>query len=522
VAEPGATLGVDLDLTVAQADKILVSGPATLAGTVRLNVLNAATGAATQRAGETTYTLLSAAGGTTHTGLQLDAMSTAVARYALTYPNPRDVVLTQTVDFAPQGLIGNQIAVGAAVNAIQAAQGTPAFGPVATALFFQSDRARLGAVYDGLSGEGTLAHQQTSVLAIDRFTTNMVNRMASWLDGDRIDPFAPQGLPETASSFAPARQPHPALGLIASLETRRPSWRMWSAGFGAYGTARGVPVSNLAATSQRDAGYAAGLDYRFGEHGLVGIAAGWSHAGFTVRDRATTGRIEAGHGAVYGALRDERAYVFGSLGVGVFNDTTRRFATIPGSIVGAIVVPGFNERLVGKFGSTALTGYLEAGYRMSSGRLTLTPFVAVQPSWLHSSAYQETNDGASSSIGLSFPQRDVRSLPVFAGAQISATLQLSEKVTLSTSLRAAWKREFETARGQSPSFNAAPAVPFMVRGAPATRDMARVQAGLQVNVGNSLSLFSHFGVILPGPAARSRALPGFVTRGDVMTCEGCQ
>jgi len=98
-----------------------------------------------------------------------------------------------------------------------------------------------------------------------------------------------------------------------------------------------------------------------------------------------------------------------------------------------------------------------------------------------------------SQIGLAFPGHTTRSLPIFVGAMTSATFDLPGDAILTGTLRASWRREFETDRTQRPSFLAAPGVAFPVQGAPATRDMLRTQVGLQLGLNRNLSLFSYFG-----------------------------
>src|SRR5690606_11285641 len=135
-----------------QADRIDVSGAAVVDGTVELALWNPGFA----RPGHYEDVLIGAAGGVrgpegapelTLTG----APVSAVADFALAYRNARDVLLVTDIDFGPQGLNGNQSALGDYVNRVQLAGGSGAFAPLAASLFFTETLAELGATYDELS-----------------------------------------------------------------------------------------------------------------------------------------------------------------------------------------------------------------------------------------------------------------------------------------------------------------------------------------------------------------------------------
>jgi uncharacterized protein with beta-barrel porin domain len=103
VQNAGGKFAVDVNLAGATADRLNVSGTAQVAGTVVPHMLNLSPA-------PQTFTVLSAAGGTTDNGLTVQ--STAVMTYQLTFPNPTDVELAVLgVNFAPSGLTPNEQAV---------------------------------------------------------------------------------------------------------------------------------------------------------------------------------------------------------------------------------------------------------------------------------------------------------------------------------------------------------------------------------------------------------------------------
>lgn len=125
------------------------SGTASVAGIVRTSVLNTPN----ILPGDHTVTILSAGGGATHAGLSLVAPISAIATFSLRYPDAQTIQLGYLVDFAPSGLNHNQSSVGGYFNGVQTAGGTPAMGPVISALFGVPTVAGLANVYDHITQE---------------------------------------------------------------------------------------------------------------------------------------------------------------------------------------------------------------------------------------------------------------------------------------------------------------------------------------------------------------------------------
>ena len=172
--------GLDLNLDPS-TDLINVTGTANMAGKVVLNLVNplAAPGFATP--GTHTETILHAQGGVTNSGLTLTAFDTAVINYSLIYPDSQDIALKYAVNYSPAGLTVNQRTVSYAFNAIETAQLSPAFRPIATNLFYLPNVATLAAAYELLSGEGVSASEQTAFNATDMFLSTANTQMQRWI-----------------------------------------------------------------------------------------------------------------------------------------------------------------------------------------------------------------------------------------------------------------------------------------------------------------------------------------------------
>lgn len=110
---------------------------------------------------------------------------------------------------------------------------------------------------------------------------------------------------------------------------------------------------------------------------------------------------------------------------------------------------------------------------------------------LSTDAFNETSlDG--STLGLSFDNRTILSVPVSLGLQLDTTVGVGDGKSLQAWGRAAWVHEFEPDRSVKPEFQAAPGYPFVIQGAAAAENAVAVDAGLKMNWGKNTSVFAAF------------------------------
>jgi uncharacterized protein with beta-barrel porin domain len=465
--------GLDLEFQNQTADRLNVTGTASVSGQVVVNILNP--GLALPGTHE--VTILSTAAGETHPNLGLQSQPTAVATYSLTYPNATDIDLQYVINFSPGGLTQNEHAVGNAINAIQTARISPNFLPIAAALFYQPDVATLGRVYDSLSGEGVAAVEQTAIQANDLFHTSISRQAMFWLFDDE-------------SSDKNSQTFYKKLGVAER------TWRLWATGNGGGSKYSGDPLVGSASMSEIGAGSAAGFDYQVNPNILVGLAIGYGSFSFNVPDRATSGSVNAAQVGAYTALRNNDAYATAILDFDFFDNHESRFAAIPGTALPSLfgtpgsVIPGLAETATGKFGSYSVSGLFEAGYRLRLTGYNVTPFVGTQFTVLQMNRFTETDVAAGSNmLGLSYASRIIESIPAYLGAQVDARTNLGNDYSAYGWLRGAWVHEFEPQRSIDPSFIAAPGFDFVIQGAQPATDMARLDAGAKLNVGEHVSFW---------------------------------
>jgi hypothetical protein len=131
----GARSVFELDLTSAVLDSVIATGYVELAGDLEVALVNVA--GVTPGTFETV--LYRGEEGLEDAGLVVQLQPSVVVSSELLRPDAKTVSLGYEVDFAPDGLAGNRIAIGDYVNRVQLAGGAPVLGDTITALVLETD-----------------------------------------------------------------------------------------------------------------------------------------------------------------------------------------------------------------------------------------------------------------------------------------------------------------------------------------------------------------------------------------------
>ena len=494
---PTGTYLVDLDLVGVTADRINATGTASVGGTVQVNLPNLAASVPYTKSGTRDLTIVSAAQGTTTQPPALQALQTAVVTHSLVQPNATDIVLREVIDYAgPASLSRNEAAVGRAINRIQFKQtSSAAFGPIATALFFQTDSAALGETYDMLGASATSGHEQLAFLSGDRFISAVGRQAASRIGLDaegRLttsggDGFAGGGRNGPGSNRAPAAAPR--------------DWSAWMTGFNGTSGRPGSLTEGSAESSEDGDGFAAGIDYRLRPNLILGFAGGSGEFTFDSPSFATSGRTKAKRVAGYVAAQRGDGYVTASFGFGFFSNTVARAAVLPPTVVPvqpgdafttAQVAPGAFENLLGSFSSHSIEGSIEAGRTRRFRALDFTPFAGLQFARLSSDRYAETVASGESLLGLIHLPQATWSVPGVVGLQVRGGGAVRRNLGLSVSTRVAWRHEFEAARATEGAFITAPDVSFLVNGAEPPHNAFRASVEVRGVLFGHVSIYGSF------------------------------
>jgi uncharacterized protein with beta-barrel porin domain len=212
------------------------------------------------------------------------------------------------------GLNENQESVATAINNFFNNGGT--LPPNFLALFNLTG-ANLANALTLLSGEPATGAQTGAFKLMDQFLSLM------------LDPFVDgragiSGAYGQASPFAPEREPLPEdIALAYAKVLRTPvykampfeqRWSVWRAGFGGYNKTSGDPiVMGSHDLSARDAGFAAGMDYRLLRDTVVGFALAGGGTSWSLAQGLGGGRSDAFQAGVYGTTRWGPVYLAASL-----------------------------------------------------------------------------------------------------------------------------------------------------------------------------------------------------------------
>jgi len=501
-------LGVDLDIETLAADRVTGQGAANIAGVVGVNLLDPLTKAAKARSGVHDIVIVSATAGATRGSIELQAPQTAVATYSLASPNPNEIVLRHVINYSPAALTSrNQHSVGEAVNRIQFGQVSPLFEPIATSLFFIPDGKTLGAVYNSLSGAGASGAQQNSFAAQDSFGSLIARQSESWRSGDadansvtlagsQVLSYAGQAV-ETQSKGPFGGIAPGSLALAGSSGLLERTWRFWASGYGGENRTRGDPAIGSASSRHSGGGFAAGVDYQYSPGVLLGAAVGGGAYKFAARESGTYGNSNVVNVALFATVKRDAFFLASSLSMSFSGNNVTRVAAAPSVLLpqpggGSIATTAFHERLFSDYASVMFSGSFEAGYRIATSAIEMTPFVGVQFGSLVADRYTERTESGPSLIGLTYERRATVSVPTFVGLQLKGETTFEWGWTLSAWARAAWKHEWRDERSVEAGFISAPGYTFVVSGSQPDKDALRASAGLKLQVDRNVSFFAGF------------------------------
>ncbi|WIM09256.1 autotransporter domain-containing protein [Enhydrobacter sp.] len=467
---PGSAYQVAIAGTTVAA-RANVTGAAVLGGTAEASF----SGAGLARS----YTILSAAGG-------LDGGFQGLASFGLPgffdtslgY-SATDVTLNlQSAMAATPGLGGDQIAVARVLDsAFNAGPGWDAM----PALFGLST-GQLPAALSMLSGDNASVGQSMEIAAGGQFVTLLANRAGA------VTGRAGQATAGRAQSLAAA-----PCG-VSFCELPR-EWSVWAAGFGGGQWLNADPLAGSSAAQQSIGGGGVGIDYRIDADTVLGVGAGASDSTYWASATGATGRATGAHFGLYGQHDWRGFYLAAAIAYSHFDgNATRPIAGI-----------GATETARSSATSNELGGRLEIGRpfevaTFEDGRFGITPLAALQPTQLWTSGTRETSvtlSGAPGVFALDYQPAATTSLPLFLGAQFDLQSALDGK-PLKAWLRTSWVHEFMTGRGVTAGFTALPGTSFIVDGARAASDAARLDLGLTYAIGDRTSLFASASAELSG------------------------
>jgi outer membrane autotransporter protein len=334
--------------------------------------------------------------------------------------------------------------------------------PVVVAVLGLPDLPSIQAALDLLSGE-IHASAKGAALENSRFLRDAVtDRVRQSFDTIR-----------TSSRRAPER---------TAWEDVATGRAVWAKSFGSWG--RGTGNGNAASTTGRAGGIFVGSDMIIAETFRAGIATGYSNSSLTAATRYSSVSSDDYHVALYGGgqwsalgLRFGAAHTW-------HNVRANR----------NIIFPGFADSASATYGARTTQVFGEAGYALSNDGLIFEPFARLASVNLETGGYVERG-GPAALQGLS--STNAVTFSTF-GLHATKALQLSSGVNVAARGTVGWRHAYGSITPITTNAFAS-STSFMITGLPIAPNAIVVNAGLDINVTNSVTL----GISYDGQFARA-------------------
>lgn len=447
--EAGSVFAVDVN-AAGQADRYVTTGTVTInGGTVQVLA------GAENYAPSTTYTIVTGNGG------RIGAFNGATSNLAFLDPSlsydANNVYLTMirnAILFQNVGVTPNQIATGGGVESL--GLGNPVYDAV---LNLSAPQARYA--FDQLSGE-IHASLKTAMLEDSRFIRNAVNdRLRGSFDGMGavtmpVMAYAaggPQYVPATTDRFA-----------------------VWGQAFGSWGHWNGD--GNAARLNRSIGGFFIGADTPVFDTWRFGAVAGYSHANFNVRSRASSGSSDNYHLGLYGGT------AWGNLGF----RTGAAYTWHDIATNRSVIFPGFGDSLKSRYDAATAQVFGELAYGMNMGAARFEPFVNLAYVNLHTDGF--TEQGGAAALTGSSSNTDATFTTL--GVRASTTFNLGEAAVTAKGMLG-WRHASGGLTPDEVMRFASGSDAFAIGGIPIARNAAVVEAGLDFNLSPNAALGVSYG-----------------------------
>ena len=434
------TLGLKVNIPEGTVDQltILPGHIYKLAGNIQPIILNPGKIAP----GSVDRTIIANNGGSLTTdNLGIDLQS-VLLRFSLNQ-NKSGLNLNATANFAPAGLslFGSQ--VGRAIGHYQSAGSDAFFQAVTAQLVYQTDVTTLDQIYTGLAGTAMQSVSQTVYQAVNQGLGTYSDRLNDW----RLS--STKSKVSSAKSFNPATYgnasaTNPSIGPVTAENDSTPSDR------------NGPWISFFRANSYSDSlnnrifGGTVAYEFESDQHEKMGgIGLTVSQSGYTYSNDLTPsipGTSSNVGLSFYGITRGDRAYLSGIAYLGGGNTSfTRQLQAL-----------NFYDSTNVSVTSYVAAARLEAGYAFKpfqneNSSIQLTPFAAVQPTYIHQRNASENLPILGSEF--KYPATDNTAVPVFLGLELSGQHTTQAGTKISSFVRASWMTETQQKGRMGASFS---------------------------------------------------------------------
>jgi outer membrane autotransporter protein len=451
-----------IEVSAASADKLAISGTASLAGGLRLVTVG------TGFSFGTNYTILSAAGGLTGTFNPVNIVGSFGPGIgtSLSYTGTEAILSLSAnalLPLLPPGIVTNPRNVAGGIDRAVAG------GADASAFFglYALNPAAMPGALSALSGEAATGTQQTAFNAAGLFLSMMLDPMTG-----------ARGATATSASPSLVQMADPPAGGRAIAVDA--GWNVWTKAYAQSGAASGDAAVGSASTTGSLYGVAAGADKRLSPDMLVGFALSGGGTSFGLGQARGSGTGDTFQAGLYGSTRLGQGYVSAALAYG-WNSF---------SISRSVAAAGLNETYGSRVTAQTFGGRIEAGWRMGVRAYGLTPYAALEAIGYQAPGYGETFTApVTGAFALRYAGKTSASIRSELGLRADARTELAPGQTLITYGRLAWAYQARPDRSIDASFQGLANSGFTVFGARASMHTALASLGaeLQLAAGTRLS-----------------------------------
>ena len=323
------------------------------------------------------------------------------------------------------------------------------------------------------AGETAAGSQQTSFVATTQFFGTLFDHgsgdaaatgaaATSFADGSSGNAYAAP----TASRSGTARDAFAMLTKAPAPDAAQ-RWSVWASGFGGSQTTDGNAMAGSSKTGSSIVGTAVGVDYRLSPFTTAGFALAGGGTSFSVAGSGS-GRSDLFQAGGFIRHTVGPAYLAGALAYGWQDVTTNRTVSIAGL-----------DQLQARFNANTYSGRAEAGYRVATPWLGLTPYAAGQVTAFDLPAYAERVRAGAATFALSYGARTISDSRSELGLRTDRSHALAGAI-LTLRGRFAWAHDFNPDRGVAATFQALPGASFAAHGAAQARDSALTTAAAEL------------------------------------------
>lgn len=460
-----------LQVTPAAASKAVVTGAASLAGTVQ----------ATFGSGSyltKNYTILSA-GSVSGT---FDAFTTVGLPTNVTASLDYSVANTVMLDLVAGlrkggGLNGNQQNVANALDTYFNSGGSL---PPGFVTIFGLTGSNLSNALTQLSGEAATGAQQGAFQMMGLFLDRMTDPFVDGRGGDDTSGTGALGYaaerktlsPEAASAYASAMKA-PAKTAFGK------RWSLWGSAYGATNRTGGdLNATGSNDLSARVSGFAAGADYRLSPSTMLGFALAGGETNWSLAQGLGSGRGDAFQAGLYGKTQFGPAYVAASFAAAQHWMSTDRYGYAA-------------DHLTASFNARSYGGRLESGYRFAALPVAVTPYAAAQAQALVTPTYNES-DVTGGGYALTYAGRTATDTRGELGARFDRAVALNSSAALILRAKVAYAHDWVSDPSLNATFQALSGASFIVNGATPAHDSGLLSAGADLRLANGVVLSAKF------------------------------